>query len=381
MKTLSPKEALTFAEQAYEIEFDTKTFKPHRRLAKKFSFDVDKTTIQARTGSTLGLVSKRISNFVLCAKGTGDQNGQFVLAFRGTNCDYTADILTDLNIGIKGSSNGSSAHAGFVNTFHSLKGHLSTYIQSNANSIKTIHCVGHSLGGAIASLCADWIRVNFKINVVLYTFGAPRVGLQPYAQKSTNSNFAIFRCTNGADPIPMVPLWPFVHAPIDKPEFRLDSSVGILGDAHKLASSIGYQKTLTSDSWQHIGRSSKIHLHRSVRLKFQNSHQVMFNGHWADKIAAALRTLLKEAGYVGLIAIQGAFVGSFTFYDLVARSIEKIVRISDRFREQTEGLLGHMLRFAGKVVHKITDLSFKFIKYVFNLLLKKLNSSVFKALQ
>lgn len=107
----------------------------------------------------------------------------------------------------------------------------------------------------------------------------------------------------------------------------------------------------------------------------------MFNGHWADKIAAALRTLLREAGYVGLIAIQGAFVGSFTFYDLVARSIEKIVRISDRFREQTEGLLGHMLRFAGKVVHKITDLSFKFIKYVFNLLLKKLNSSVFRALK
>ncbi|MCV3264292.1 hypothetical protein OGZ01_23920 [Vibrio harveyi] len=128
MKTLSPKEALTFAEQAYEIEFDTKTFKPHRRLAKKFFlFDVDKTTIQARTGSTLGLVSKRISNFVLCAKGTGDQNGQFVLAFRGTNFDYTADILTDLNIGIKGSSNGSSAHAGFVNTFHSLKVPLYLY--------------------------------------------------------------------------------------------------------------------------------------------------------------------------------------------------------------------------------------------------------------
>ncbi|WP_128827049.1 lipase family protein [Vibrio rotiferianus] len=155
MKTLSPKEALTFAEQAYDIEFDTKTFKPHRRLAKKFSFDVGQTTIQAQTGSTLGLVSKRISNFVLCAKGTGEQNGQFVLAFRGTNFDYTADKLTDLNIGIKGSSNGSSAHAGFVNTFHSLKVHLFTYIQRNASSIKTIHCVGHSLGGALLLHCVQ----------------------------------------------------------------------------------------------------------------------------------------------------------------------------------------------------------------------------------
>ncbi|HAS6053788.1 TPA: lipase family protein [Vibrio vulnificus] len=381
MKTLSPKDALTFAEQAYDIEFETSTFRPERRLAKKFNFDAGKTTVKAKTGSPLGLLSNRISNFVLCAQGHGSMDGQYVFAFRGTNFDFTADKLTDINIGVKGSSNGAYAHAGFVNTFNSIKASLAHYIQANLNNIKTIHCVGHSLGGAIASLCADWVKEKYKISVVLYTFGAPRIGLFSYAQKSSSSNLCIFRCTNGADPVPMVPLWPFTHAPTNSPEYRLDNSFGIKPEAHKLASSIGYKKALTSDSWQHIKRFSCENIYKSTRLKLQNSHKVIFNNYWADKIASAIRTLLRDAGYVALLSFQNMAMSGLTFYDLIAQAIEKIANISQRFREQTEGLLGHMLKFAGKIVHKLTDLSSRFIKNVFGSVLKRLKSSVFNAIK
>nr|WP_274054955.1 hypothetical protein [Thalassomonas haliotis] len=39
-----------------------------------------------------------------------------------------------------------------------------------------MHCVGHSPGGALAALTADWIKAGFGKTVYLYTFAAPRVG-------------------------------------------------------------------------------------------------------------------------------------------------------------------------------------------------------------
>ncbi|WP_350643813.1 hypothetical protein, partial [Psychrobacter sp. HY3-MNA-CIBAN-0198] len=49
----------------------------------------------------------------------------------------------------------------------------------------TVHCVGHSLGGAVASLVADWAKRRFSSDVKLYTFGAPKVGLTNFALSTT----------------------------------------------------------------------------------------------------------------------------------------------------------------------------------------------------
>ncbi|WP_257977175.1 lipase family protein [Vibrio parahaemolyticus] len=63
----------------------------------------------------------------------------------------------------------------------------------------------------MASLCSDWLREEYSLRVNLYTFGAPRVGLEQYSRKSSKSNDKVYRCTHGADPVPKVPVWPFIQ--------------------------------------------------------------------------------------------------------------------------------------------------------------------------
>ncbi|CAE6879045.1 lipase family protein [Vibrio sp. B1FLJ16] len=371
MNALSPKSALDFAATAYDIEFNPERFRPTPRLNKHFVFNRDKLKINGQTGSSF---KSRTSGFVLTAEGKSKNkhDSSLVLAFRGTNFGYAADVLTDLHADLKGSPNGSLAHAGFINVLDSLKNQISQYLSNSIGKIKVIHCVGHSLGGAIASICADWLRTKYKVQVFLYTFGAPRVGLKPYAIKSSHSNVKIFRCTNGADPVPMIPLWPFTHAPIDKPEYRLDNSYGINFTMHKLHSETGYFKTLKSDNWEHLNKVSSKTLSRPERLQFHNRNQVTFSQRWSDKIASAIITLLKDAGYASLVTAQGLAIAGMSFYDLIARALEKVCKSSKKLAEQTKGLLGHMLVFAGKVVKEITDLSYKFIKWVFDITVARL---------
>ncbi|KAG0130382.1 Alpha/Beta hydrolase protein [Tuber indicum] len=67
----------------------------------------------------------------------------------------------------------------------------------------TVVVVGHSLGGAIATLMAEEIRRG-GVEVDLYTFGAPRIGneeLSTFISKSGTN----FRVTHTDDPVPRLP--------------------------------------------------------------------------------------------------------------------------------------------------------------------------------
>ncbi len=81
-------------------------------------------------------------------------------------------------------------------------------------------------------LCVLTDKVRTKITTTLYTFGAPRVGQISYARKSSATNTDIYRCTHGADPVPLIPCALFVHAPYCGKEYRLDDGVGVYFSAH-----------------------------------------------------------------------------------------------------------------------------------------------------
>lgn len=64
---------------------------------------------------------------------------------------------------------------------------------------------GHSLGGALASLAAGYLRAQ-GITIDLYTYGAPKVGLQGFADYITStSKGQNFRVTHKNDPVPKLP--------------------------------------------------------------------------------------------------------------------------------------------------------------------------------
>ena len=171
----------------------------------------DHSLATGRTGAFI--IVKKSQLAAIFSTGKGMYKGQAFVAIKGTANLY--DALTDLNTGVKTSHTGCPVHQGFYYAFDSIITELRKFITS-LKGIHTIHCVGHSLGGAIATLAADWIKASgAKATAKLYTFGSPRVGLDMFTKKCTSRLLTsnIYRVYHQTDPVPMVPTWPFYHAP------------------------------------------------------------------------------------------------------------------------------------------------------------------------
>ena len=372
MGTLSPRTASELADLVYQVQ----TVPPSgvyrlitdgMEVDKFVDFDLSKGPIQGVTGGFFGLFTKS-SGFALVGNGKSSLKNDHVIAIRGTVTGQ--DWLSNGNIGMTVGYGGSTVHSGFNATFESMKPALDRLLtpRLRTTSFGTVHCVGHSLGGALATLTAEWVRIRYSRPVKLYTFGAPRVGLNTFAVNSTVGCEKIYRCTHGADPVPLVALWPFVHAPNNGSEFRLDGGQGISVAAHSMTEEAtpGYRNTARGNDWDALQKSSDSFINRPVRLKYEDRHQANFSARWADKISAALITLLKDAGYYHAVLAQAGIGTTLTFYDLIARTLEDVAKASVRFAEQTTGLLGHMLVFAGKVAVEVISLTYQFIKWVFD---------------
>ncbi|MBE3666299.1 lipase [Vibrio navarrensis] len=393
MAILTPKLASQIANVPYmvyqgagDLELISKS------LTKHFSFS-ESATIQGKTGGVvlldnIPLIRKVIPGamrtskaFAVIGIGKGIYQDEIVVSIRGTQ--NANDWVTNANIGCKGSPNGSIAHAGFINSFNSIKSQIKQHLSKTNRTPKKIHCVGHSLGGALASLCADWLKSEYSCRVNLYTFGAPRVGLEQYAIKSGNRADKIFRCTHGGDPVPMIPLWPFVHAPYQGQEYRLDSSTRVCISAHSMSAddNPGYLNTANTEDWTALKIRANQYLHTPVRLKFEHRNQASFSEYWANKISSALITLLKDAGLLASIAAQASISVGLTFYDLLSRHLEKVAKASKVREVQVRGLLGHMLVFAGKPVTAIEDMTASFIRKVFSVVIGKLYRVAKQAIQ
>jgi pimeloyl-ACP methyl ester carboxylesterase len=99
-----------------------------------------------------------------------------IVAMRGTREQLAkgADLITDARGALANFGGYGPVHKGFKRTFDSL----GTSLQRDSALIEKahiVHCVGHSLGGAVATLVAAHYAARGKA-VRLYTFGSPRVG-------------------------------------------------------------------------------------------------------------------------------------------------------------------------------------------------------------
>ena len=151
---------------------------------------------------------------------------EIVFAFRGTEAStwYAdgnwKDIVADLRFLPRFSKDVGWAHRGFLNAAEEAYKHiLDKYSPWNIPPIMT----GHSLGGAIAMVCATKLSMNGYDVRNCVTFGAPRC-LRP----STRQNkFAVAQYVNKNDIVPSFMWWsPFDHVSWDQlgirstPEYR-----------------------------------------------------------------------------------------------------------------------------------------------------------------
>ncbi|KAL6406399.1 hypothetical protein AUP68_09193 [Ilyonectria robusta] len=159
----------------------------------------------------------------------GIRNGNIlVLAFRGTDFPLTVEnwtkikrwrglcgnVLTDLSFGTRGigwdgaaAFQGVLVHEGFLVAFNNLRQQLELQIGELMlpQNPRRIEVCGHSLGGALATLCALWCKTRWPdAEVTCVTIGSPRVGNERFAQEFNRQIFC-YRVMAGSDPIPTLP--------------------------------------------------------------------------------------------------------------------------------------------------------------------------------
>ncbi|WP_217513398.1 lipase family protein [Vibrio metschnikovii] len=375
MSVISPLMASELSNIVYDVKHNLNGIRLPAVIDDHFSFS------KVAVGTSGGFFFRPETGFALLGKGKSQRyKHDLVLAFRGTAA--LADGITNLTCNGKGTDTGEIVHSGFQSTFYSMRKGLTRFLRDNPiTGNGTLHCVGHSLGGALATLVANWIAASpeFKGKVNLYTFGSPRVGLKSFSVNSSSRISMHFRCVNGADPVTKVPVWPFYHVPYDGSEYILNRAQGILPSTHFMSEYSSYTQTST---WDNLGFQKANSAFKRVVLNYENRLQAKPSADWADKISAAILTLLVDGGSAASVfALQSVGAGITTIYDALARSIVKISELSGEFAERVKGLLGHMLVFAGKGAHIAIKFTYSFIRWVFELVLSKLNKAVKAALK
>jgi len=147
---------------------------------------------------------------------------KIIVAFRDTGSDKRweriLNMLTDARATLKKMSylddselSEIKAHEGFVSEYMLFREKVIEYV--NMYPEKEVHVVGHSLGGALATLASFDIASSLNREVNTVTFGAPRVGTSDFRNAFDKLPINLFRVVVANDPIARVPgmLIPYEH--------------------------------------------------------------------------------------------------------------------------------------------------------------------------
>lgn len=319
MNRLSPLTAAELAQGVYDVQDDMqlKLF----MMRPEFSADSSqKQHLEANVGGRL--IRSAIDGFGVCAAGgTGYENDLFLM-FRGsTSANNGADWVSNFKIGLDFTSSGRPAHVGFLNIFRSMMRDIENFLSQQPGFTGTVHCIGHSLGGAIASLAAEWISStkNYS-NVKLYTFGAPKPGMTLFSSAITSrlGKESIHRVYNATDPVPMIPLFPFVHPPHRDYGHYIASSQSILSaDAHDMGL---YKTKVEGLEWPELKRMApQFNSEDAIEEWLSSNIKVNPNSsriwEWLNE---ALIYILKKTLNFSLTVLQAGVTGLVTLADKLA---------------------------------------------------------------
>lgn len=123
---------------------------------------------------------------------------EMVLCFRGTEPTQMSDLAADLNAIPDRGQVGGFVHNGFQNELEKVWDDIVKLVDKKPKK-KPLFITGHSLGGAMATICASRLQ---KDVTALYTYGSPRVGSRKFVE---NCNINHYRHVNNNDAVPTVP--------------------------------------------------------------------------------------------------------------------------------------------------------------------------------
>lgn len=131
---------------------------------------------------------------------------EIVLSVRGSN--NLRNFITDVNFIWRGCAlvKNCFLHSGFLQSWDEIQDAAKQTISSTSaqNPGFRVVATGHSLGGAVATLAAAYLRRD-GIPVDIFSYGSPRVGNGAFAQWMTKAPGAQWRVTHADDPVPRLP--------------------------------------------------------------------------------------------------------------------------------------------------------------------------------
>lgn len=328
----------------------------------KFSED---TLLKAKTGGPWFIKCRTAFGFTLLGKGNFKDHA-FII-FRGTQ--YLADWLTNLNISASRTTSGQPVHDGFNMTFKTMQPKLREFMGVIAkNNITNIHCIGHSLGGALATLCGDWIRNAYNTKPYIYTYGSPRVGLIGFADHCTRSvgSERIFRAYHKTDIVPCIPCWPFIHTPTKGQDYYLPAPGDVpMKEHHDMRH---YVDSVREQPWSALARlNTERRTDDAVVRWLKSSNQItgltVTGLEWLNQ---ALMYVLKKCLNGAAWVVSGAFGTSFTVMDQLSYILKKGIDISTGVSDLVLGLVRKIMQFLGlRKTLKAADLTREFIRSLF----------------
>lgn len=134
-----------------------------------------------------------------------ESDTQINIVFRGTTTasDWISDAIAS-QTPFPYAKEGGLVHQGFLDIYQSARKQILTAM-NKLSAKKQLYLTGHSLGGALATLCAVDLAMNTKFNPSVYTFGSPRVGNPTFAKLFNRCTGPHYRVYNQTDMVPKLP--------------------------------------------------------------------------------------------------------------------------------------------------------------------------------
>lgn len=295
-----------------------------------------------------------------------------VIVTRGTlEPKFTSnDWISNYNIGLQPGPNGLLVHAGFNRIWSGFQDFVLAAVK--LHNPDHIHCVGHSLGGALASMNAELLS-GMGRSVALYTFGAPRVGTIGFAQSMTSAlQGRIKRVYHPADPVPMIPLLPFLHAPLSS-GIRLSVPAGALvdGDTHLMAS---YVALVGDQEWGQLEAANTMlgdfQIDRWLKdSASMNRGFLMRSATLLEMIAKGLGRLIVKAIALGILSgLSAGITSTLTALDFISWLLARAAEIHNAIRDEIVGLVKAIFGFLGRALTVTIELTAKMLRWVLDLL-------------
>jgi len=346
-----------------------------------FTF-ADDNLLTAKTGGPPGFKVSTGFGFVLLGKSVTLKGHAFIV-FRGTQ--YLADWLTNGNLTTSRSESGFLVHDGFHSAFNTMKPRIKEFmkvLQQPKNGIHTIHCIGHSLGGALATLCARWICT--QKSTYLYTFGSPRVGLEAFAKNTTDKlgSDRVFRVYHKTDPVPKLLPWPYAHVPSSGIDYYMYSPGSNLSVAYHLMPT--YCKSIEDrgGSWDVIkgeveDKKSDFGIARWLESKGSYSLTFTVVG-WLEQ---ALVFVLKKCLGAAHTALAGIVGGGITLIDKLAYILAKGINLAKHISRWIILFIKKIMQVLGmRYVADKVELTQNFIRSILHRLQREVTIASQKAL-